>query len=75
MVVGDFNSRIGTAGNPNEDIGQCGEVTKNEMGAGILKFLKKNEMKTLNGRVKKSGPDWTRQSIQKGKAPFLTLLS
>lgn len=57
VLVGDFNSRIGKASNPNENIGQYGEVTKNKNGAEMLKFLQNNEMKTLNDRVKKSGPE------------------
>ena len=65
VVVGAFNSRIGKASNPNENIGQHGEVAKNKSGAEMLKFPKKNEMKTLNDRVKTPGPKWTRRCIQK----------
>ena len=48
------------------------EVTNNKNGAEMLEFLKSNEVKTLNDRVKKAGPEWTRQCIQKGEYPFLT---
>ena len=74
VLVGDFNSRIGKASNPNENIGQYGEVTKNKNGAEMLKFLQNNEMKTLNDRVKKSGPEWTRQCIQKGESSILDFI-
>ena len=36
----------------------------------MLEFLKGNEMKTLNNRVKKAGPEWTRQCIQREKNQF-----
>ena len=74
VLVGDFNSRIGKASNPNENIGRYGEVTKNKNGAEMLKFLQNNEMKTLNDRVKKSGPEWTRQCIQKGESSILDFI-
>ena len=37
----------------------------------MLKFLKNNEMKTLNDRVKKTGPEWTRQRIHMGESAIL----
>ena len=40
--MGDFNSRIGKASNPNENTGQCGEVTNGKNGAEMLEFLKSN---------------------------------
>ena len=55
-----FNSRIGKASNPNENIGKHGQVTKNKNGAETLGFLESNEsneMKTLNDRVKKVRPE------------------
>ncbi|MEO9966262.1 MAG: hypothetical protein ABJF11_10765 [Reichenbachiella sp.] len=68
VLVGDFNSRIGKASKLNENIGQYGEVTNNKNGEEMLKFLKHNEMKTLNDRVKKAEPEWTRQCIPKGES-------
>ena len=66
VLVGDFNPRIGKASNPNENIGQYGEETKNKNGAEMMEFLMSNEMKTLNDRVKKAVPEWTTQCIKKG---------
>ena len=54
VLAGDFNSRLGIASNPNENIGQDGEDT-NKNGAEMLMFLKNNEM-TLNDTVRKPGP-------------------
>ena len=56
VLVGDFNSRIGKASNPNENIGQYEEITKNNNGAEMLMFLQ-NEVKTLNDRVREPGPE------------------
>ena len=72
--MGDFNSRMGKASNPNEKNGQYGEVTYDKNGAEMLMFLtsKNNEMKALNDIIKKqSGPEWTRQCIQKGESSIL----
>ena len=57
----------------NENIGQYGEVTRNKNGEELLKFLKHNQMRTLNDRVKKAQPEWTRQYIQKGESSILDL--
>ena len=65
--MGDLHSRIGKARNPNENAGLYGEVTNNKNRAEMLEFLKRNERKTLNDRVKKAGPEWTRQCTQKGE--------
>ena len=46
-------SRTGKASNPNENSRQYGEVTLNINGNDILKFLERNEIKTLDDRVKK----------------------
>ena len=51
--MGDLNSRIGKASNPNENIGQHGEVTKHEDGEEMLNVLKPNEMETLNDSARK----------------------
>ena len=64
-IVGYFNSRIVKSNNSNENIGEYEEVKNNKNGAKVLKFLKNNEMMTLNDRVKKPGPEWTRQCTQK----------
>ena len=72
--MGDSNSRIGEESNPNENIGQYGEVPKNKNGAEMLMFLKNIEMKTLNDRVKKPGPERTRQCIQKGESFILEFM-
>ena len=72
--MGGFNSKIGKACNPNEYIGQYGEVTNHKNGAEMLEFLKINEMKTLNDRVKKAGPEWTRQCVQKGETSVLDFI-
>ena len=74
VLVGYFNSRTGEAGNPNENIGQYGEVTKNKNGAEMLMFLKNNEMKALNDRVKSPGPERSRQCIQKGEFSFFDFI-
>ena len=71
--MGDSNSRIGEESNPNENIGQYGEVPKNKNGAEMLMFLK-NEMKTLNDRIKKPGPEWTRQCIRKRESSTLDFI-
>ena len=55
--MGDLNSSIGKASNPNENIGQYGEVPNNKNEAEMLQFLNSNEMKTLNGRVKRARID------------------
>ena len=52
LIVGGFSPRIGKASNANESIGQYGEVRRNKNGAERLKFLKNDEMATLNDRVK-----------------------
>ena len=52
VLMGDFNSGIGNASNPNENIGQYGNVTNNKNGAEMLEFLKSNEIKMLNDGVK-----------------------
>ena len=39
---------IGKAGKLNESIGQNGEITNNKNEEEMLKFLKHNEMKTLD---------------------------
>ena len=57
VLVRDFNARIGKASNPNENIGHYGELTKNTNGAEMLKFLKNNEMKKLNDRMKNPGSE------------------
>ena len=48
---------LGKASNPNENIGQYVEVANHENGAGMLKILRSNEMKTLDDGVKTSGPE------------------
>ena len=72
----DLNSIIGKASDPNDNIGQHGEVTNNRNGAEMLEFLRINEMKTLNDRVKKAGPEWTIiiQCIQKGELSVLDFI-
>ena len=47
VLVGDCNARIGKANNPNENIGQHGEATKNTNGAEMRMFLKNNEMEDV----------------------------
>ena len=37
----------------------------------MRKFLKNNEMKMLNDKMKTPGPEWTRQRIQKGESSIL----
>ena len=68
VLVGYFNSRIGKASNPNENIGQDGDVTKNKNGAEMPKFPKNKEMKMLNDSVKTPGPEWTRTCMQTGES-------
>ena len=58
---------LGKASNPNENIGQYVEVANHENGAGMLKILRSNEMKTLDDGVKTSGPEWTYTVHTKGK--------
>ena len=55
-------------------VGQHGEVTNNENGAEMLKFLKNNEMKTLNDRVRNPGPEWARQCTRKGESSNVDFL-
>lgn len=50
--MGDFDSRIGKASNPNKNIGQYGEMANNKNGAEVLRY----GMPTLNDRVKKPAP-------------------
>ena len=73
VLVGYFNLIIGKACNPNENIGHYGEATHSNNGEEILKFLKHDEMKTLNDRVKKAEPESSRQCIQKGESPILDM--
>ena len=75
MLVGDFNAKVGRAGQPDDIIGQYGEGTKNMNGVEMLKFLEHNEMKTLNERVPKPKAQWTwsRQCKKKLNAPFLII--
>ena len=40
----------------------------------MLLFVKNNEMKTLKNRVKRPGPEWTRQCIQKGESSILDVI-
>lgn len=42
-----------------------------ENGAETLKFLKNNEMNTLDDRANKPAPEWTRQCIQQGQCSVL----
>ena len=72
-LIGDFNSGIGKANNPNGSIGQYGEETKNNIGEEMFKFLEHNEMKTLKRQIKKEEPEWTRQCMPKGETLSLTL--
>ena len=69
-----FISRVGKASNPNENIGQYGGVASNKNRKEMLKFLKHNEMKTLDVKGKKSEPEWTRQCIQKGESSVLDFI-
>ena len=46
IQVGDFNSRIGKTGHPNEILGRFGDVANNKNAEEMLKFLNHNEMKT-----------------------------
>ena len=59
MLVVDSNARVRKAGQPDDSIGQYGEDMKNTNGVEMLKFLEKNEMKTLNDRARKSEAQWT----------------
>ena len=43
VLVGYFDSRIGKASNPNENIGRHGGVTNYESGVDMLKSMKHNE--------------------------------
>ena len=73
-IVGYFNSRIVKSNNSNENIGEYEEVKNNKNGAKMLKFLKNNEMMTLNDRIKKLEPEWTRKCIQKGESSILDFI-
>ena len=72
--MGDFISRIEKSSNPNEKIGQYEEIARSRNGAEMLKFLKNNEMMTLNDRIKKLEPEWTRKCIQKGESSILDFI-
>ena len=71
VLVGDFNSRIGRTTNPQGAIGQYGEGATNKNGEEMLRFLDSSEMKVLNGRVRKTEPEWTRQCFKKGERSIL----
>ena len=71
VLVGDFNSRIGRTTNPHGAIGQYGEEATNKNGEEMLRFLDSSEMKVLNGRVRKTEPEWTRQCFKKGERSIL----
>lgn len=71
--MGDFYSLFGKESNPNEIIGQYGQVTNNENGEEMLEFLKNNEMETLNGRVKRQSQNGLSSAYKRKKSPFLTL--
>ena len=74
LIVGDFNSRLGKTSKLNEIIEQYGEGTNNKNGEYRLKFLKHNEMETLNDRVIRAEPEWTRQCKQKGESSVLDFI-
>ena len=65
----------GNASKPNESIDwTVWGSNKNMNGEEMLKFPKHNEMKTLNDRVKKAAPEWTRQCILKGESSILDFI-
>ena len=71
LIVGDLkNSRVGKTSDPNEKVVQYGEVTNNKNGEDMLKLLKNN----MNDRAKKSGPERTRQCVQKGESSILDFM-
>lgn len=52
MSGGDFNARIERAHQATDDIGQCRQTKKNTNGIEVSRFLKHNQMKMSNSRVK-----------------------
>lgn len=44
-----------------------GKITNNMNGNEMLTFLGHNKIETLNDRVKKAEPEWTRRCILKGE--------
>ena len=50
------------------------EVTKNNNGAEMLKFLKDNEMKTLNDRAKTQGQNELDNEYKKGESSILDFI-
>ena len=67
LLVGDFTARVGKASRQDDVIGQYGEGKKHTNGVEMLKFLKGNEMKTLNDRSPRPEAQWTWTRICKDK--------
>lgn len=65
--MGDFNAGIGEGRQPSDGVGQCGETKTHTNGVDMLKFLEKNEIKTLHKRVQKArcAMDLTKRTEEK----------
>ena len=70
-----FNSRIGEASNPNEDIniGRYGDLIFKKMGQRCWGCWKTTRWRRWT-MEKKTGPDWTRQCIPTGERSIIDLI-
>lgn len=71
--MGGFQARIGKEGQADDIIGQYGGYDKKTSGIEMLKFMERNEMKTLKDTAQKTKVKWTwsRKCKGGGNAPFL----
>ena len=51
MLLGDFNARVGTASEIDEDIGMFVEETSNNNGEKLVSFLTEVDLVSCNGRT------------------------
>ena len=51
VIMGDLNSRVGSASADNQHIGRWGEQTANPAGIALIDFLRNTNLYTLNNRL------------------------
>lgn len=65
VLMGDFNSRVGSAAHPNDHIGQHGEPEADAAGRSLLQLLRATDLFALNNRtIDVCGPAYTRRRVQ-----------
>jgi hypothetical protein len=68
LLMGDFNSRVGSASQPNQHIGEWGEPTADAAGAALLDMLRSTDLFALNSRhahpsQESHSPEYTRRRL------------